>query len=53
VGFQYAPADEMMGRYDPAKLNEGPNRFDDGEEFFFISKPGTGLWADRSLFSGT
>jgi nickel-dependent lactate racemase len=53
VGFQYARPDEMMKRYDPARLNEGSNRLDDGEEFFFISKPGTGLWADRSLFSGT
>jgi len=53
VGFQYAPPDEMTRRYDPTKLNEGPNRFDDGDEFFFISKPGTGLWADRSIFSGS
>ena len=52
VGFDYAPPDEMMKRYDPKKLKEGPNRLDDGEELFFISKPGTGLWADLRIFSG-
>jgi nickel-dependent lactate racemase len=53
VGFGYAPLEEMLKRYDPAQLSEGTNRFDNGEEFFFIAKPGTGLWAHRRLFDGS
>jgi nickel-dependent lactate racemase len=44
VGFRYAPPGEMMARYDPAKLVDGYNTVD-GEEVFFISNPGLGLWA--------
>jgi len=51
VGFGFAPLDEMLRRYDPARLAEGWNRTDDGEDFFFLPRPGSGLWADRRLFS--
>jgi hypothetical protein len=37
----------MLARYDPAKLSLGVNHVD-GEEIFFISNPGLGLWAHRS-----
>ena len=50
AGFRYAPVDTMTGRYNPELLTEGPNRMPDGEEIFFISAPGTGLWAARERF---
>ncbi|MGA3023976.1 MAG: lactate racemase domain-containing protein [Bryobacteraceae bacterium] len=46
VGFRYAPLSETMARYDPAKLADGYNAVE-GEEVFFISNPGLGLWACR------
>ena len=48
VGFRYAAPGEMMARYDPAKLTDGYNTVE-GEEVFFISNPGLGLWACREL----
>lgn len=50
VGFSYATLGEMMARYDPAKLAEGYNKVE-GEEVFFISNPGLGLWACRDRFA--
>ncbi|MGD0735001.1 MAG: lactate racemase domain-containing protein [Terracidiphilus sp.] len=47
VGFAYGDLDEMLTRYDPEKLSHGYNTVD-GEEVFFISNPGLGLWAHRS-----
>jgi nickel-dependent lactate racemase len=49
VGFSYGDLNEMLTRYDPAKLSLGVNHVD-GEEVFFISNPGLGLWAHRSRF---
>jgi hypothetical protein len=37
----------MLALYDPRKLILGVNRVN-GEEIFFISNPGLGLWAHRS-----
>jgi hypothetical protein len=37
----------MLALYDPRKLSLGFNKAD-GEEVFFISNPGLGLWAHRS-----
>jgi nickel-dependent lactate racemase len=51
VGFGYAPVNDMIKRYDPENLSEGYNRMPDGEEIYFISSPGTGLWASRGHFS--
>jgi nickel-dependent lactate racemase len=50
VGFRYDPISDAIKRYDPSKLLEGRNRLDNGEEIFFISKPGTGLWAWKRSF---
>ena len=50
VNFQYADLTEMMKRYDPARLSDGPNRTADGEEFFYISNPALGLWAHGDRF---
>ncbi len=47
VGFKYGDFESMVKRYDPNKLAEGYNHVD-GEEVFFISNPGLGLWAHRS-----
>jgi nickel-dependent lactate racemase len=49
VGFQYGNLNTMLTRYDPRKLRLGLNHVD-GEEIFFISNPGLGLWAHRSRF---
>jgi len=50
VNFQYAELDEMMTKYDPAKLKNGKNTLADGEEIFFISNPALGLWALKDQF---
>jgi hypothetical protein len=47
VGFNYGDLNAMLKRYDPSKLALGFNQVD-GEEIFFISNPGLGLWAHRS-----
>jgi hypothetical protein len=47
VGFAYGDLDKMLSRYDPEKLSHGYNTVD-GEDVFFISNPGLGLWAHRS-----
>ncbi|MCX7726510.1 MAG: hypothetical protein N2053_06645, partial [Chitinispirillaceae bacterium] len=49
VGFKYYPYREMIKKYNPSNLQEGYNEVD-GEEIFFISKPGSGLWAWRNKF---
>ncbi|MEN6601454.1 MAG: D-mannonate epimerase, partial [Bryobacteraceae bacterium] len=49
VNFSYAPLDDMMKRYDPAKLTDGFNMVD-GEEIFYVSNPALGLWSYRERF---
>jgi nickel-dependent lactate racemase len=51
AGFQYGDLKAMLKRYDPEKLSLGVNRVD-GEEIFFISNPGLGLWAHKSRMAG-
>jgi nickel-dependent lactate racemase len=51
VGFEYGDLLDMLARYDPKSLREGYNRIQ-GEEIFFISNPGLGLWAERSRLHG-
>ncbi|HRN49010.1 MAG TPA: hypothetical protein PKW69_13325, partial [Niabella sp.] len=50
VGFKYADIDEVTEKYDPAKMKEGFNQMDDGEEIFYVSNPALGLWAFRDRF---
>lgn len=50
VGFGYAELGPMLSRYDPNRLRDGWNRMPDGEEIFFISNPGLGLWGTRERF---
>ena len=49
VNFAYADLNEMMNRYDPKKLKDGFNTVN-GEEIFYISNPGMGLWAWKERF---
>lgn len=50
VGYDWAEVDPLLERYDPQKLQDGFNRLPDGEEIFFVSNPGLGLWAFREKF---
>jgi nickel-dependent lactate racemase len=49
VSFRFGDLGQMMKRYNPATLKDGPNVVD-GEEVFFISNPALGLWAYRGRF---
>ena len=49
VNFSFGDLDEMMKKYDPAKLKDGFNMVD-GEKIFFISNPALGLWAYKNRF---
>jgi nickel-dependent lactate racemase len=49
VGFTPSNLDEMMAKYNPETMKDGFNTVD-GEEIFFISNPGLGLWALKSQF---
>jgi nickel-dependent lactate racemase len=51
VHFEYGDLKEYEKRYDPAKLKDGWNTVD-GEEIFYISNPGLGLWAYKGRFVG-
>ncbi len=53
VGFKFGQLAGMLKRYDPAVLHEGPNTLSDGEQIYFISNPGAGLWADKARFDLT
>lgn len=50
VGFRFADLDTMLAKYNPHKLKDGFNALADGEQVFFISNPGMGLWACRDRF---
>lgn len=50
VNFQYADPDSMLEKYPPDRMKEGFNRMDDGEEVYYISNPGLGLWAWKEKF---
>ncbi len=45
ANFDYMPYAEAVKRYDPAKLKEGYNTLEDGEEIYYISNPALGLWS--------
>lgn len=47
VNFNYSDLKDMVKRYNPEKLKDGYNSMDNGEEIFYISNPGLGLWASK------
>jgi nickel-dependent lactate racemase len=49
VHFAYGDLAEYTAKYDPAKLADGWNTVE-GEEIFYISNPGLGLWAYEGRF---
>jgi nickel-dependent lactate racemase len=49
VHFAYGDLAEYSAKYDPAKLVDGWNVVE-GEEIFYVSNPGLGLWAYRGRF---
>ena len=49
VHFEYGDLAHYTAKYDPEKLKDGWNMVD-GEEIFFISNPGLGLWAYKGRF---
>jgi len=49
VNFQYADLGRMQQRYNPATLKDGYNTVN-GEEIFYISNPGMGLWSWKDKF---
>jgi hypothetical protein len=51
VNFNFAPLEEMSKIYDHEKLKDGYNTMPGGEEIFFISNPGLGLWAFKDKFN--
>jgi len=53
VNFNYADLGEMAKHYDPQELEDGFNTMPDGEEIFFISNPGLGLWSVRERFTNS
>jgi nickel-dependent lactate racemase len=51
VGYEWADVGPLLRRYVPGQLRDGTNRLADGEQVFFVSNPGLGLWALREKFS--
>jgi nickel-dependent lactate racemase len=49
VHFEYGDLAEAMVKYNPETLEDGWNTVD-GEEIFYISNPGLGLWAYEGRF---
>jgi nickel-dependent lactate racemase len=51
VGFRYADCNNMLGRYPPDRLQDGWQTLADGEEIFYVSNPGLGLWGTAARFA--
>jgi nickel-dependent lactate racemase len=49
VHYEFGDLAAMLAKYDPDKLKDGYNLVG-GEEIFYISNPGLGLWAYRGRF---
>jgi nickel-dependent lactate racemase len=45
VNFRFHDLHKLINKYDPAKLKDGFNIMNDGEEIFYISNPALGLWS--------
>lgn len=51
AGYDYGDLAEETARYRPESLMDGWNVVD-GEEIFYVSNPGLGLWAYKGRFQG-
>ncbi len=51
VHYEYGDLADFATQYNPATLKDGWNVVD-GEEIFFVSNPGLGLWAYEGRFKG-
>lgn len=51
INFNFASLNEMIKKYNPEKLKDGFNKMPDGEEIFYISNPGLGLWSYKNRFT--
>lgn len=51
VGYEYGDLRQMLRVYDLRKMRPGCNRVN-GEDIYFIDKPGLGLWAHASKLDG-
>jgi nickel-dependent lactate racemase len=49
VGFEYATASELGARYPVDHLRPGWNTDAQGEEFYFVDNPASGLWTTRHI----
>ncbi|MFA5783719.1 MAG: lactate racemase domain-containing protein [Phycisphaerae bacterium] len=49
VNFRYSDLGEMMKKYNPQHLRDGFNTVE-GEEIYYISNPGLGLWSWKQIF---
>lgn len=47
VNYNYLDYNEAIERYHPNYLKNGWNKLEDGEEFYFICNPETGLWVNN------
>lgn len=50
VNYKYAELDEILEKYNPAKLKDGFIIMPNGEKIFYISNPALGLWAYKERF---
>lgn len=51
AGFKTEKYSVMAEKYNPSSLSDGFNILPDGEEIFYISNPGLGLWALKEKFA--
>ncbi len=51
VGYEYGDLRTLMSQYHIERLRMGNNQVN-GEEVFFVPKPGLGLWAERRKLEG-
>lgn len=49
VNFKYADLNDMIKKYSPEELKDGFNTVD-GEQIYYISNPGMGLWSWKERF---
>jgi hypothetical protein len=50
VGYEYAPLEPTLKKYNPDVLKDGWNTLSSGERVYYISNPALGLWAYRGRF---